>query len=271
MHNGREIARAGLLEITPASTIGDAAGEIDEGDGVISYQFETLMDGYPGWKWTVSVAQVDDSEPTVLETELIPAEGALLAPEWVPWSDRMDDYRAAQIALGEVVEDDESDDDSDDDDSEDDDDESDESDESDDDSDDDDSEDDDDDVRPVLHAGDLDGVDIDEIDVSALGADSDDDSDSDDDDSEADDTDDDFADEDAAVQAGAFGNPADQIFKVVEFDLVDVAPESEETAPEASDAHVDVAGEDVDVPAVAPVTKRPSRRATSASVLPAAE
>ncbi|WP_213816889.1 DUF3027 domain-containing protein [Glaciihabitans sp. dw_435] len=274
MHNGREIARAGLLEITPASTIGEAAGEIDEGDGVISYQFETLMEGYPGWKWTVSIAQVEDSEPTVLETELIPAEGALLAPDWVPWSDRMDEYRAAQIALGEVVEDDESDDDSDDDDES-----NDELDDELDDSDDDESDDDDDsdeDVRPVLHAGDLDGVDIDEIDVNALhgAADSDDESDGsddDDDDADADDADDDFADEDAASQAGALGNPAEQIFEVVEFDLVEEAPESEAPAPEASDAIVDVAGEEVDVPAVAPVTKRRSRRATSASVLPPAE
>jgi hypothetical protein len=37
----------------------------------------------------------------VLETELMPGEGALLAPDWVPWSERLEEYRAAQAAAGE--------------------------------------------------------------------------------------------------------------------------------------------------------------------------
>ena len=45
-----------------------------------------------------TIARVDDGEPTVLETELMPGEAALLAPEWVPWSERLADYRAAQDA-----------------------------------------------------------------------------------------------------------------------------------------------------------------------------
>ena len=178
------LARTALLEITPESTIGAAAGQIDEGDGVVSYLFENEMSGYPGWKWTVTVATVEGAEPTVLETELTPAEGALLAPEWVPWEDRMDEQRAAASA---DAEDDESDDDADDDDEESDEDDSDDAEDEDDDndddddSDDDDDEDEDDDVRPVLHAGDLDGVDIDELDET--NADSDDDE-SDDDESD---------------------------------------------------------------------------------------
>ena len=178
------LARTALLEITPESTIGAAAGQIDEGDGVVSYLFENEMSGYPGWKWTVTVATVEGAEPTVLETELTPAEGALLAPEWVPWEDRMDEQRAAASA---DADDDESDDDADDDDEESDEDDSDDAEDEDDDndddddSDDDDDEDEDDDVRPVLHAGDLDGVDIDELDET--NADSDDDE-SDDDESD---------------------------------------------------------------------------------------
>ncbi|MCU1533711.1 MAG: hypothetical protein JWR53_192, partial [Glaciihabitans sp.] len=52
----QQLARDALLEITPAATVGAPAGEVDEGDGVVSYLFETEMPGYPGWKWTVSVA-----------------------------------------------------------------------------------------------------------------------------------------------------------------------------------------------------------------------
>ena len=163
----QQLARAALLEITPESTIGEPAGTVDEAEGVVSYLFEVAMNGYPGWKWTVTVANIGEGPASVLEVEMMPAEGALLAPEWIPWADRMDDYRAAQIALGEAAADDSDDDESDDDDA----DAADDDDDDDDESDDEDSDDEDDDdedgdfVRPT-HGGDVDGVDIDQIDES---------------------------------------------------------------------------------------------------------
>lgn len=154
-----DLALSALREITPAATIGDPAGYTLEADGVVSLRFATTMEGYPGWFWTVSLAVVDDAEPTVLEAELLPGAGALLAPEWVPWAVRLAEYQAAQAALaaerGVEAEDaadadDESDDDLDDDDL--------------DDVDDLDAADFDDDGSPILHAGDVDGVDIDVLD-----------------------------------------------------------------------------------------------------------
>jgi hypothetical protein len=186
-----ELARAALLEITPASTIGAYAGEKDEGGGAVSVLFESSMPGYPGWQWVVSIAHVEGSEPTVLETELMPAEGALLAPDWVPWSDRLADYKAAQeSAEGASPDVDADDDDTVDEDSDDLDDDDDE------DLDDEDLDDeaDEDDVlgNDVLHGGDLDGVDIDDLDdLDDLdeAAESDDDDDDDDDDDFDDDDD----------------------------------------------------------------------------------
>jgi Protein of unknown function (DUF3027) len=63
------------------------------------------MLGYPDWFWTVSVAQLPGEGPSVLEAELLPGEGALIAPDWVPWADRLEDYKAAQaaIAAGELA------------------------------------------------------------------------------------------------------------------------------------------------------------------------
>ena len=151
-----EFAREALLDITPESTIGAYAGSVDEGEGVVTVRFESAMPGYPGWRWTVSLAVVDGGEPTVLETELMPGEGALLAPDWVPWSDRLAEYKAAQEATEAGTPDAESDDEDDDSDD----------DSDDDDSDSDDDDDDDDDLlgSDVLHGGDLDGVDIDDPD-----------------------------------------------------------------------------------------------------------
>ncbi|MBQ9916751.1 MAG: DUF3027 domain-containing protein [Microbacterium sp.] len=187
--HAHDLALAALHEITPAETVGPAAGHVVEADDVVSLRFHTRLAGYPGWYWTVTVALVEDSEPTVLEAELLPGDGALLAPDWVPWAQRLAEYQAAQAAAAAAGDeaDDELADDLDDDDLDDDDD-------VEDDDADDESDDEDDEPKARLHAGDLDGVDIDELDESA-GA-SDDEDDADDDDSEDDDSEDDDAEDD---------------------------------------------------------------------------
>jgi hypothetical protein len=94
-----ELARAALLDITPASTIGDPSGASLEDDGVLTVYLDTTLGGYPGWRWTVSIARVEGEPPTVLEAELTPGEGALLSPDWVPWSERLAEYQEAQAEL----------------------------------------------------------------------------------------------------------------------------------------------------------------------------
>lgn len=162
-----DLALEALREITPASSISAPAGHRVEPDGVVSLLFENTLRGYPGWYWTVSLAVVEGAEPTVLEAELLPGEGALLAPEWVPWAVRLKEYQEAQAAAAAEAasagddaepEDDDGLDDA-------------EGDLDDDDLDDDELDDDDDDDEdfdadgsPILHSGDVDGVDIDELD-----------------------------------------------------------------------------------------------------------
>jgi Protein of unknown function (DUF3027) len=153
-----ELARTALLEITPAESVGEPVGSIDEGDGVVSVYFATNLSGYPGWRWTVTIAHLDGGDGSVLETELTPGDDALLAPDWVPWVDRLAEYQAAQ-ADAPADDADDADDDDDDDATDGD---------GDDDGDDEDEDEDDDDVDEgdLLHAGDLDGVDIDDVDMT---------------------------------------------------------------------------------------------------------
>jgi hypothetical protein len=155
-------ARTALERITPADTIGEPLGYIVEGEHVLSLLFDCLLNGYPGWRWTVSLSRVDgDADPQVLETELTPGDDALLAPEWVPWSDRLADAKVAEeLAAAELAGDDFDDDDADDDDAD------------DDDGDDDDDDDDDTDDAADADAGADDGVDpLDGVDVDeALSA-----------------------------------------------------------------------------------------------------
>lgn len=169
-------ARKALLEVTPESTVGAPAGTVDEGDGVVSVLFANRMPGYPGWRWTVSIAQVEGDEPTVLEVELMPGDGSLVAPDWVPWSERLAEYRAGQDAEhdDEADEDEDDDEDADDEDADYDDADDDESD--DDESDDEDDFDADEDDLDESDDDDIEGVDVDELD------DADDDASDDDDD-----------------------------------------------------------------------------------------
>ncbi|MGO2749933.1 MAG: DUF3027 domain-containing protein [Pseudoclavibacter sp.] len=103
----RRLAWAALLDVTPALELGELIAVVpEEDDGVYTLQYTTRLPGYPDWRWNVSLVRlVDQAEPTVLEAELLPGDGALLAPSWVPWSDRLADYEAAQLLeAGEAVE-----------------------------------------------------------------------------------------------------------------------------------------------------------------------
>jgi hypothetical protein len=195
----RRLALAALHEITPATTVGEPRDSAVDADGVLTIRFENRMPGYPGWYWTVGLAQVDGSAPTVLEAELMPGDGALTAPDWLPWAERLAEYQAAQAALAaegletdDLVIDEDEDEDLDD-------------------VDDLDAADFDNDGSPILHSGDVDGVDIDELSDDAADAidesiieddaedesdDEDSDDDFDDDESDDDESDDDESDDD---------------------------------------------------------------------------
>lgn len=93
----REQARAALVEIADPQTIGAEDGHEVHEAHVLTLYFECRLPGYPGWRWAATLARVDEgSEVNVLEVELLPGAGAVIAPEWVPWSQRLAQYRETQ-------------------------------------------------------------------------------------------------------------------------------------------------------------------------------
>lgn len=72
------------------------------GDGPLaSHAFATTDRAYRGWRWTVTVARAEGSDHvTVDEVVLLPGAGALLAPAWVPWSDRV---TAGDLTAGDLL------------------------------------------------------------------------------------------------------------------------------------------------------------------------
>jgi hypothetical protein len=72
---------------------------VDEGDDTVSYLFKCELKGYLDWHWSVTVYQPEGAEPTLSEFVLLPGETSLVAPDWVPWSERLADYKALQAEL----------------------------------------------------------------------------------------------------------------------------------------------------------------------------
>ncbi|MDK8602619.1 DUF3027 domain-containing protein [Trueperella bernardiae] len=83
-------AREALLDVTHASNVGEHAGVVQEGERVVTHAFTCQLPGYKGWFWTVTLSRVPRARRgTVDEVSLLPGPDALLAPEWVPWADRL--------------------------------------------------------------------------------------------------------------------------------------------------------------------------------------
>lgn len=86
-----EDARAALVADLgrDASDVGDHLGNVVESDGVVTHLFACTRKGYVGWRWSVTVVQLDGGPITVDELVLIPGDEAIVAPAWVPYRERI--------------------------------------------------------------------------------------------------------------------------------------------------------------------------------------
>jgi hypothetical protein len=88
-----DAARSALLDaVEPQerSDVGDHLGHASEGERVVTHFFECLRPGYRGWRWAVTVARPPRARSvTVDEMVLLPGDDAIVAPEWVPWRERI--------------------------------------------------------------------------------------------------------------------------------------------------------------------------------------
>jgi hypothetical protein len=80
---------AAVEEAGGEASVGQYLGAVVEDAVTVSAAFASRDRGYRGWYWSVTVALVDPSAPTVSEVVLLPGEDALLAPAWVPWERRI--------------------------------------------------------------------------------------------------------------------------------------------------------------------------------------
>lgn len=94
-------ARSAIEEQVPTSHVGEHLGVKSEDDRVATHRFACNAPGYRGWYWAVTVARAPRARSvTIDEVVLLPGDDALLAPAWVPWSDRV---APGDLGIGDVL------------------------------------------------------------------------------------------------------------------------------------------------------------------------
>lgn len=85
-----DTARTAIAGITSASDIGPHLAVKSEGDRLVTHLFECRLPGYVGWQWFAVLTRNSRSKVvTVNELGLLASEESILAPEWVPWAERV--------------------------------------------------------------------------------------------------------------------------------------------------------------------------------------
>jgi hypothetical protein len=85
-----DAARTAVEGIAPAWQIGKHLGARTEGDRLVTHLFESQLPGYQGWQWYAVLTRNSRSKiVTVDELGLLPSEDSILAPEWIPWAERV--------------------------------------------------------------------------------------------------------------------------------------------------------------------------------------
>jgi Protein of unknown function (DUF3027) len=103
-----DLARSAAVELAGAAAVGKHAGVFADDERVATHLFTCLDRAYRGWRWAVTVSRASRARVvTVSETALLPGPDSMLAPPWVPWSERV---RPGDLGVGDLMPADEDDD-----------------------------------------------------------------------------------------------------------------------------------------------------------------
>lgn len=96
---------ADAVDLARQAVTEEPAGEhleaIAEGERCVTHFFAAGLPGYWGWRWAVTVARAPRSRHvTICETALLPGPQALVAPQWVPWQDRL---QPGDLGVGDLM------------------------------------------------------------------------------------------------------------------------------------------------------------------------
>lgn len=96
-----ELARQAAQAEAGDHPVGEHVGVQTEEGGAVTHLFDAELPGYRGWRWAVTVASAGPATPvTVSEVMLLPGPDALVAPSWLPWTQRL---RAGDLGVGDLL------------------------------------------------------------------------------------------------------------------------------------------------------------------------
>ena len=95
------LARSAAIEDAKSQDyVGELLSIDSDEDHLASYLFSASLPGYVGWRWAVTIAKVDGGSPTICDVVLLPGPDSILAPEWIPYSNRI---TADHVVAGTIV------------------------------------------------------------------------------------------------------------------------------------------------------------------------
>lgn len=96
-----ELARRAAVAEAGESAVGAPLGVQAEGERLVVHYFACQDPAYRGWRWSVTVARASRAGiATVCEVVLEPGADAVLAPDWVPWQQRL---RPGDLGIGDLL------------------------------------------------------------------------------------------------------------------------------------------------------------------------
>jgi hypothetical protein len=96
-----DLARSAAIEVAGPGQVGEHLGVEADGDRIATHLFACLDPAYTGWRWAVTVTRASRAKTvTVSESLLLPGPDSLLAPDWVPWRDRV---RPGDVGVGDLL------------------------------------------------------------------------------------------------------------------------------------------------------------------------
>jgi Protein of unknown function (DUF3027) len=96
-----DLARSAAVELAGPDRVGDYVGAEADGERLVTHMFASTDLAYMGWRWSVTVSRASRSKiVTVDEVVLLPGPDSMLAPPWVPWSERV---RPGDIGVGDLM------------------------------------------------------------------------------------------------------------------------------------------------------------------------
>lgn len=97
-----ETARLAAVETAARPEhVGEHLGAVAEDERLVTHRFACTDLAYRGWQWAVTLARPPRARTvSVCEAVLLPGDQALLAKDWVPWSERL---APGDVGVGDLL------------------------------------------------------------------------------------------------------------------------------------------------------------------------